>query len=82
MSSPEARLAPKAFLIVPLVASLLMIAPFTVDAYPDLPFGGNVSEIRNSPTTVQNVVTYDVIVKVDPPVETKPARRSSLMPLN
>lgn len=38
---------------------------FTVDAYPDLTFRGNVSEIRNSPTTVQNVVTYDVIVKVD-----------------
>lgn len=38
---------------------------FTVDAYPDLTFRGNVSEIRNSPITVQNVVTYDVIVKVD-----------------
>lgn len=38
---------------------------FTVDAYPDLTFKGNVSEIRNAPTTVQNVVTYDVIVKVD-----------------
>ena len=38
---------------------------FTVDAYADLTFRGNVSEIRNSPTTVQNVVTYDVIVKVD-----------------
>lgn len=38
---------------------------FTVDAYPDLTFRGNISEIRNSPITVQNVVTYDVIVKVD-----------------
>lgn len=38
---------------------------FTVDAYPDLTFKGNVSEIRNAPTTVQNVVTYDVIIKVD-----------------
>ncbi len=38
---------------------------FTVDAYPDLTFRGNVSEIRNAPNTVQNVVTYEVIVKVD-----------------
>ena len=38
---------------------------FTVDAYPDSPFKGNVSEIRNAPITVQNVVTYDVVVKVD-----------------
>jgi len=38
---------------------------FTVDAYPDITFKGNVSEIRNSPIVVQNVVTYDVVVKVD-----------------
>jgi HlyD family secretion protein len=38
---------------------------FTVDAYPDSPFKGNVSEIRNAPISVQNVVTYDVVVKVD-----------------
>jgi len=38
---------------------------FTVDAYPEMTFRGNVSEIRNAPTTVQNVVTYSVIVKVD-----------------
>jgi HlyD family secretion protein len=37
---------------------------FTVDAYPDLTFKGVVSEVRNSPITVSNVVTYDVIVKV------------------
>lgn len=41
---------------------------FTVDAYPDSPFKGSVSEIRNAPITVQNVVTYDVVVKVDNPV--------------
>ncbi len=40
---------------------------FTVDAYPDLTFKGVVSEIRNSPITVSNVVTYAVIVKVDNP---------------
>ncbi|MBI3815845.1 MAG: efflux RND transporter periplasmic adaptor subunit [Nitrospinae bacterium] len=38
---------------------------FTVDAYPDIIFKGSVSEIRNAPITVQNVVTYDVVVKVD-----------------
>ena len=38
---------------------------FTVDAYPDINFTGKVSEIRNAPTTVQNVVTYDVIVQVN-----------------
>jgi len=38
---------------------------FTVDAYPDINFTGKVSEVRNAPTTVQNVVTYDVIVQVD-----------------
>ncbi|TAN41852.1 MAG: efflux RND transporter periplasmic adaptor subunit [Nitrospirae bacterium] len=38
---------------------------FTVDAYPDLIFKGKVSEIRNAPITVQNVVTYDVVIKVD-----------------
>jgi HlyD family secretion protein len=38
---------------------------FTVDAYPKRTFMGNVSQIRQSPQTVQNVVTYDVIVSVD-----------------
>lgn len=38
---------------------------FTVDAYPDITFKGKVSEIRNAPIIVQNVVTYDVVVKVD-----------------
>jgi len=38
---------------------------FTVDAYPDIIFKGGVSQVRNAPITVQNVVTYDVVVKVD-----------------
>ncbi len=38
---------------------------FTVDAYPDMTFKGKVSVVRNAPITVQNVVTYDVVVKVD-----------------
>ncbi|MCG6537934.1 MAG: efflux RND transporter periplasmic adaptor subunit, partial [Syntrophales bacterium LBB04] len=40
---------------------------FTVDAYPDIIFKGRVSEVRKAPITVQNVVTYDVVVKVDNP---------------
>jgi HlyD family secretion protein len=40
---------------------------FTVDAYPDAQFPGKVSEVRNAPITVQNVVTYDVVVKVANP---------------
>ena len=38
---------------------------FTVDAYPDMNLTGKVSEVRNAPTTVQNVVTYDVVVQVN-----------------
>ena len=37
---------------------------FTVDAFPDTTFHGPGREIRIAPITVQNVVTYDVVVKV------------------
>ena len=40
-------------------------ATFTVDAYPEKTFRGRVSVIRNAPTTIQNVVTYDVVIEVD-----------------
>jgi HlyD family secretion protein len=40
-------------------------ATFTVDAYPERTFRGKVSEIRNAPITIQNVVTYDVVILVD-----------------
>jgi len=40
-------------------------AAFTVDAFPGRTFEGNVRQIRLSPTTVQNVVTYNVVVDVD-----------------
>lgn len=39
-------------------------AIFTVDAHPDDPFEGKVTQVRFSPTTTDNVVTYVVIVKV------------------
>jgi HlyD family secretion protein len=38
---------------------------FTVDAFPKRNFHGEVSQIRQSPQTVQNVVTYDAVVSVD-----------------
>src|SRR5262249_38141418 len=37
---------------------------FTVDAYPTRTFHGEVSQVRNSPSTVNNVVTYDVVIGV------------------
>jgi len=40
---------------------------FTVDAYPDVTFKGKVSQVRNAPITVNNVVTYDVVIYVDNP---------------
>ena len=38
---------------------------FTVDAYPDTTFKGRVGHIRIAPITIQNVVTYDVVIVVD-----------------
>ena len=38
---------------------------FTVDAYPYRTFHGKVKQIRNSPVTVQNVVTYDTVIEVN-----------------
>jgi HlyD family secretion protein len=40
---------------------------FTVDAYGDKTFKGNVAQVREAPITVQNVVTYDVVVGVPNP---------------
>ena len=40
-------------------------ATFTVDAFPKRIFQGTVSQVRQSPNTVQNVVTYDVVIGVD-----------------
>ncbi len=37
-------------------------ATFTVDAYPDTTFTGIVKQIRLQPVTVQNVVSYDVVI--------------------
>jgi len=40
-------------------------ATFTVDAWPEKTFTGTVSQVRNSPIVTQNVVTYNVVVRVD-----------------
>jgi HlyD family secretion protein len=38
---------------------------FTVDAFAKRTFDGTVTQVRQSPQNVQNVVTYDVVVSVD-----------------
>jgi HlyD family secretion protein len=38
---------------------------FKVDAFPARTFEGMVTQVRQSPQTVQNVVTYDVVIGVD-----------------
>jgi len=38
---------------------------FTVDAYPARRFKGQVFQVRHAPTVVQNVVTYDAVVRID-----------------
>jgi len=35
---------------------------FTVDAYPNETFDGTVSEVRNNPNIVNNVVNYNIVV--------------------
>ncbi|MDR3508779.1 MAG: efflux RND transporter periplasmic adaptor subunit [Caulobacteraceae bacterium] len=40
-------------------------AVFTVEAFPNHPFHGQVAQVRQAPQTVQNVVTYDVVVGVN-----------------
>lgn len=40
-------------------------ATFAVDAYPNQVFKGTILQVRNAPITVQNVVTYNVVIGVD-----------------
>lgn len=54
-------------------------ATFTVDAYPMTPFKGEVVQVRNSPITIQNVVTYDVVIAVDnPALKLKPGMTANV----
>jgi HlyD family secretion protein len=52
---------------------------FTVDAYPSDTFAGKISEVRLEPQTVQNVVTYSVIIHVEnPQLKLKPGMTANL----
>jgi HlyD family secretion protein len=42
-------------------------ATFTVDAYPGRTFTGTVTQIREAPINVQNVITYDAVIGVSNP---------------
>ena len=54
-------------------------ARFTVDAYPGRTFDGNVVQVRNAPITVQNVVTYDVVIQVaNPDLALKPGMTATV----
>lgn len=52
---------------------------FTVDAYPQETFTGTLSQVRNAPNILQNVVTYDVIIKVsNPQLKLKPGMTANV----
>jgi HlyD family secretion protein len=54
-------------------------ALFTVDAYPGRNFEGSVVQVRNAPITVQNVVTYDVVIQVaNPDLALKPGMTATV----
>ncbi len=42
-------------------------AKFTVDAYPGETFTGTISQVRQAPTTIQNVVTYQGVIQAPNP---------------
>jgi HlyD family secretion protein len=42
-------------------------ARFTVEAYPERSFEGRVVQVRKAPISVQNVITYDVVIGVENP---------------
>jgi len=52
---------------------------FTVDAYQNTSFTGQVTQVRNAPITVQNVVTYDAVVQVaNPDLRLKPGMTANV----
>lgn len=54
-------------------------ATFTVESFPDRPFSGTVTQVRQAPQTVQNVITYDVVVSVlNPGLLLKPGMTASV----
>jgi HlyD family secretion protein len=56
-----------------------MAATFTVDAFPGERFRGTVRQIRNAPTTLQNVVTYDAVIDVaNPELKLRPGMTANI----
>ena len=56
-----------------------MAATFTVDAFPGERFHGKVRQIRNAPTTLQNVVTYDAVIDVaNPDLKLRPGMTANI----
>jgi HlyD family secretion protein len=54
-------------------------AAFTVDAFPGREFQADVGQVRQAPITVQNVVTYDVVVEVaNPEMQLKPGMTANV----
>ena len=54
-------------------------ATFSVDAFPNRDFLGTIAQVRQAPITVQNVVTYDVVVSVaNPELLLKPGMTATL----
>jgi HlyD family secretion protein len=54
-------------------------ANFRVDAYPKQFFEGVVTQVRNAPISIQNVVTYDVVIAVDnPELKLKPGMTANV----
>jgi HlyD family secretion protein len=54
-------------------------ATFTVDAFPERPFRGRISQVRLATQVVQNVVTYPVLIDVDnPDLDLKPGMTANV----
>lgn len=54
-------------------------ASFRVDAYPKQFFEGAVTQVRNAPISIQNVVTYDVVITVgNPDLKLKPGMTANV----
>lgn len=52
---------------------------FRVDAYPKQFFEGTVTQVRNAPVSIQNVVTYDVVITVNnPDLKLKPGMTANV----
>jgi len=52
---------------------------FTVDAFPDDTFNGNVTQVRLNPTTESNVVTYEVVIDApNPELKLKPGLTANI----